>query len=124
MATARVIVGVPATPHVDSRSPSNQHPTPASSPIINLGNKNSPFNTATADANPSQTKIETARAQPDFRIMINHAIDNASHLKNFKHMGNRKLVSIQSASFGEFLEKVSLLVQSVREWQIENIVSR
>ena len=58
-----------------------------------------------------------------FRAMIDYAIENAHHLKKLKHMGPRKLISIQFASFDGLLTKVSTLLQSVRDWQIKNIVS-
>ena len=58
-----------------------------------------------------------------FRAMIKYAIDNANLLKKLKHMGPRKFISIQFASFDGLLRTVSTLVQSVRDWQIKNIVS-
>jgi len=77
-----------------------------------------------------QVKFINNAALPDsivdnahFRAMIEYAIDNANLLKKSKHMGPRKFISIQFASFDGLLNKVSSLVRSVRDWQIKNIVS-
>ena len=41
-----------------------------------------------------------------FRAMITYAIDNANLLKKLKHMGPRKFISIQFASFDGLLRTV------------------
>ncbi len=57
------------------------------------------------------------------RGLIDHCIEKAHLLKNYKHMGKDRLAATWVESFEELLEKVSALVASVRNWQERIIVS-
>ena len=61
---------------------------------------------------------------PHFRAIIDFCIKNADLLKGFKHMGRRRFVTIQCASFQEFLSKVFSLVDWIRQWYIKRTGSR
>ena len=59
---------------------------------------------------------------PNFRKMIDYAIKHAKDLQGYKHMGERKYISIQCASFEELVKFVSGLVKECRQWYIQNTV--
>ena len=61
---------------------------------------------------------------PNFRDMIDFAINNAKDLKNsWRHMNVRKFTAIQFSTYEEFTEKVKKLVSNVREWYIKETLS-
>ena len=70
--------------------------------------------------NSAQSDATVERA--DFRDMLQFAIDNATKLQSYKHMGRERMTTIQFATFDELLTKVKNLLQSVRDWQMENMV--
>ena len=60
---------------------------------------------------------------PNFRAMIEFSIENANILRSFKHMGNRKFISIQCATFQEFVDKVTTKLDEIRKWYTNKTVS-
>ena len=45
--------------------------------------------------------------RPDFRGMLQYAIDNAKHLQGYKHMGRERIATLQFDSFDELVTKVT-----------------
>ena len=65
---------------------------------------------------------ETVNDQ-NFRDVIDYIRGNSDKLQDYKHMGNRKLISIQFSCFQELLAFVSGKVKKVREWYVKHTVS-
>ena len=61
-------------------------------------------------------------SDPNFRSMIDFAINNANLLQGFQHMGHRKYIAIQCSSFQEFTDKVEGYVNEIRQWYIKKTV--
>lgn len=59
----------------------------------------------------------------DLRNLILFTINNASLLKNYRHLGKFKFVSIRLNTFNEFKKFVTDLVAKIRKWYRENTVS-
>ena len=70
--------------------------------------------------NSNQTDSVVDR--PDFREVIQFAIDNSKHLLGYKHISRERMVTLQFSSFQDLLAKVKGLLASVRAWQVRNVV--
>ena len=58
----------------------------------------------------------------EFREIIDYCIKNAGQLKDHKHMGKRRFVSVQCATFADFLGLVESEIIEIREYYIEQTV--
>ena len=54
-----------------------------------------------------------------YRRVVRYAIDNASSLKDYEHMGKRKLHTIQAKTFDDFKLKVKTKVDEIRQYYID-----
>jgi len=59
----------------------------------------------------------------NFHNMIDFVKEKAGDLRDYKHMGNRKFISIQCNSFAELLSVVQKKVENIREWYKKHTVS-
>jgi hypothetical protein len=63
-------------------------------------------------------------SDPNFRDMIDFAINNAHNLGGFQHMGVRGFISIQCSNFTEFVDKVTGLISDTRDWWVKRTGAR
>ena len=70
----------------------------------------------------NSNQVDSVVDRPDFREMIQFAIDNGKYLQGYKHIGRQRIVTLQFSSFHDLLAKVKGLLASVRAWQVRNVV--